>query len=161
MFRELRRKKQVLKKRDVVSILENASSGILAVYGDNDYPYAVPLSYVYHNDKIYFHSASSGHKIDAIKRNSKVSFTVVGQDEVVPEQFTTYYSSVIIFGKANLVENSEEKMEALKTISRKYSPNLERQMEKEIESAFEKLTMISIDIDHMTGKEALELVKQR
>lgn len=161
MFRELRRKKQQLNKKNTIDLLIKGTSGILAVLGDHDYPYAVPLSYVYHNDKIYFHSATTGHKLDAIKKHEKVSFAVIGSDDVKPEEFTTYYNSVVIFGKACIVEDHDEKMESLKVLTRKYSPNLEEAMEKEIESAFERLSMIAISIDHMTGKEGLELVKKR
>jgi len=161
MFREMRRKKQVLKKKDVIHILENASSGVLAVQGDDGYPYAVPMSYIYHDHKIYFHSAKSGHKIDAIMKDDKVSFTVTGQDEIIPNEFTTYFSSVIVFGRARIVENKEEKMTSLKILSNKYSPNLEKETEIEIGKSFDHLMMVAIEIEHMTGKEAIELVKQR
>lgn len=71
MFREMRRKKQLLSNEDVMEILEKSTSGVLAVIGDDDYPYAVPVSYVYYDSKIYFHGAKSGHKLDAIKKNDK------------------------------------------------------------------------------------------
>lgn len=161
MFREMRRKKQVLKDRDVCRVLNQATSGVLAVQGDNGYPYAVPMSYVYYDGKIYFHSAKSGHKIDAILKDEKVSFTVIGQDEIIPEEFTTYFSSVVIFGKARIVKDQEEKLTSLKVLSNKYSPNLEKETEIEISKALEHLVMVAIDIDHMTGKEALELVKNK
>lgn len=57
MFREMRRKKQVLCQEDCTAILTQGTSGVLALAGDGGYPYAVPLSYVYHNRKIYFHCA--------------------------------------------------------------------------------------------------------
>ena len=72
MFREMRRKKQALSQEACSVVLEKGTSGVLAVSGDNDYPYAVPLSYVYDGEKIYFHCAKSGHKLDAIDRKSVV-----------------------------------------------------------------------------------------
>ena len=72
MFREMRRLGQMLSAEECESILRSATNGVLAVAGDDDYPYAVPLSFVYHEGKIYFHSAVSGHKLDAIARNDKV-----------------------------------------------------------------------------------------
>lgn len=160
MFRKMRRKKQVLNQLDTERVLHKGTSGILAVHGDEGYPYAVPLSYIYHDGKIFFHSAKEGHKLDAIQKTEKVSFTVIGQDEVIAEQFTTYFRSVVIFGKARVLDDHDEKLDALKALSRKYSPNLETQMEKEIESAFKHLAIVVVDIDHMSGKESIELVKQ-
>ena len=89
MFREMRRKKQQLSTKECVEILRKRTSGVLAVFGEDGYPYAVPISYVYEDGKIYFHSAKAGHKIDAIQQNSKVSFCIIDQDQVVPEKYTS------------------------------------------------------------------------
>ena len=86
----MRRKKQLLDYRKSVDILNRGTAGVLALLGDNDYPYTVPISYVYDNSKIYFHSAKAGHKIDAIRKNRKASFCVLDQDQVIPEEYTTY-----------------------------------------------------------------------
>ena len=99
MFRKMRRHKQLLSKEECEKILYKATSGVLALEGDNNYPYTVPISYLYEDNKIYFHSAKSGHKIDSIKKNQKVSFCVIDQDKIVPEEYTTYFRSVIVFGK--------------------------------------------------------------
>lgn len=106
----MRRKKQLLTEEESVAILEKMTSGVLAVLGDDDYPYAVPISYIYHEGKIYFHSALAGHKIDAISRHNKVSFCVIEKDEIVPEKFTTHFRSVIAFGKADFVDDEAEKI---------------------------------------------------
>lgn len=104
MFREMRRKRQLLPAEDSIAILKKITSGILALHGDDGYPYAVPVSYVYADGRIYFHTAMNGHKVDSIVRNDKVSFCVVEQDEVKPAEFTTYFRSVIVFGKARILE---------------------------------------------------------
>lgn len=161
MFREMRRIKQLMDTREAELLLTIGTSGVLAVHGDGGYPYAVPISYVYDHGRIYFHSAKSGHKIDAIQKNEKVSFTVIGQDNIMPEEFTTYFSSVIAFGKARIIEDSEEKMTSLILLAEKYSPNLEKEMNKEISKAINHLVMIAIDIEHLTGKEAIELVRKK
>ena len=77
MFREMRRFKQLLPQETAIEILNRNTSGTLALIGDNDYPYAVPISYVYIDGKLYFHSAKSGHKIDAIIKHEKASFCVM------------------------------------------------------------------------------------
>ena len=161
MFREMRRKTQQLAPERVKEILSRRTCGTLAVLGDEGYPYAVPLSYVYHNGRIYFHCAKSGHKLDAVRACNKVSFCVIDQDEIVPAEFTTYFRSVIVFGRAREVTDPVELMDAMKALSAKYSP-------KESEDAFRiemkvskaALCVLALDIEHKTGKEAKELVQK-
>ena len=119
MFRDMRRFKQVLTENECIEILNNNTNGVLALSGDEGYPYAVPLSYVYFDGCIYFHSASEGHKIDSIKRNGKASFCVVAEDNIVPEKFTTYFKSVIAFGRVELIEDEKEKINALMLLAKK------------------------------------------
>ena len=106
MRTSMRRKNQALTQEECIAVLQRGTSGVLAVTGEGDYPYAVPLSYVYSNSKLYFHCAASGYKLEAIARNPKVSFCVIDQDQVVPEEYTTYFRSVIIFGQARILTNS-------------------------------------------------------
>ena len=161
-FRPMRRFKQQLPQEEAERLLMSATSGVLAVNGDNGYPYAVPISYVYANGKIYFHSALSGHKIDAIRNDSKVSFCVINQDEIVPQEFTTYFKSVIAFGKAKIIEDDAEKMKALRLLAARYSDNTvtPQMTDKEIAGGFKRLLMVEITIEHLTGKESIELVRK-
>ncbi len=161
LFREMRRKKQLLPIEETEDILKNGQSGVLAVSGDDEYPYAVPISYVYDSGKIYVHCATSGHKLDGIARNNKVSFCVIGTDHIVPEEFTTYYRSAIAFGKARILAGDAEKRTALKRIVRKYSPGYEDEGDEEIQRTLDRVCMVEITIEHMTGKEAIELKKNR
>lgn len=160
MFREMRRNRQILTQSECEAMLTTCTNGVLAVAGDDDYPYAVPLSYVYRDNKIFFHCAKTGHKLDAIARNEKVSFCVVGQDLIVPEKYTTCYRSVIAFGRARQLEDAAEKRAALELLAEKYSPQVEDRA-KEIDQQFAHVCMVEIAIDHMTGKEAIELVRER
>lgn len=158
MFREMRRKKQALSTEESLAILNQGSSGVLAVTGDQGYPYAVPLSYVYDNNKIFFHCALSGHKLDAIAASNKVSFCVVGQDRVMPQEYTTYFRSVIIFGRARILEDPIEKRTALEILAAKYSPEQKTGRLREIDRLLERTCTVEIVIEHITGKEAAELV---
>ena len=108
MFREMKRKERQLSAELTEKILNKCTSGVLSVIGDDGYPYGVPVSYAYSDGKIFFHCAKEGHKVDAIKNNPKVSFTVIAQDDVVPEAYGTDFASVIAFGKASFVEDPEE-----------------------------------------------------
>ena len=80
----------MLSQEENIEILRAGASGVLAVHGDDDYPYTIPLNYVYRDNKLYFHSAKTGHKLDAIQRQPKVSFCVISEDKIVPEEYTTY-----------------------------------------------------------------------
>ncbi len=154
----MRRKRQLLPTKESVAILEKMTNGTLALHGDDGYPYAVPVSYVYADGKIYFHSATEGHKVDAILQNDKVSFCVVERDEIKPAEFTTYFRSVIAFGKARVLEDEDEKLSALRLLADKYSHG-EAGMEAEIAKGFNHLLMVEITVEHLTGKESIELVR--
>ena len=161
MFREMRRKKQALSFGECVAVLLHGTSGVLAVAGDDDYPYAVPLSYAYTDSKIYFHWATAGHKLEAIKRHSKVSFCVIDKDEVRPEEYTTYFRSVIAFGQARVLDDPEEKLRALEILAARYSPDQVEGRRREIDRLFQQVCMVELAVEHLTGKEAIELMKKR
>ncbi|MEG0156416.1 MAG: pyridoxamine 5'-phosphate oxidase family protein [Anaerovoracaceae bacterium] len=153
MFREMRRKdKCLLGKEESEKMLEKGSFGILSVEGDDGYPYGVPVSYSYNNGKIFFHSATSGHKLDGIARNPKVCFTVVEQDLVIPKEFTTMFRSVIAFGTANILEDKEECYSAMKGIGEKYSPGFDQEALDYVNRAWDEFLVIRIDVEHITAK---------
>lgn len=153
----MRRFNQQMSDDECKEILHKNTSGVLSVIGDNGYPYAVPLSYVYMDNRIYFHCAVSGHKIDAIKSNDKVSFCIVEQDNVVAERYTTYYKSVIIFGKARILSDENEIKYTLSELAKKYAPSDSTENRNNEINKYPNLLMVEIEIEHMTGKKAKEL----
>ncbi len=156
MFREMRRFKQQLTEEETIRILETCKTGILGLIGDEGYPYTVPINYAYENNKIYIHCAKIGHKIDAIKNNNKVSFCVIEKDDVVKEKLTTYYKSVIAFGKARILENADEVFYAAQSLGLKYNDDKEF-IDKEIKQELNALACVEIVIEHMTGKQSKDL----
>lgn len=160
MFRTMRRFKQQLSDEEAKRVLTEGQTLVLALHGDDGYPYAVPLNYVYHDGKVYVHCAKAGHKLDAIRRDPKVSFTVIERDDVVPEKLATYYRSVIAFGHARILEDDEEKRRAAEVLGLHYY-NVPEAVQKEIETTWNALVCIEITIDHLTGKEARDLAMQR
>lgn len=160
MFREMRRIKCKLSEETAKKILREGIYGILALTGEENYPYAVPINYACSDEKIYFHSAITGHKIDAMKNNPKASFCVVDRHEVVAAEFTSYYTSVIAFGKMRIADNDEEKVLGLKLLAEKYSPNeSEEHRDKEIYGKLNALVVPVLEIEHLTGKAARELFR--
>jgi nitroimidazol reductase NimA-like FMN-containing flavoprotein (pyridoxamine 5'-phosphate oxidase superfamily) len=161
MFRGMRRKKQGLPEAETIAMLESCTSGVLAVQGDDDYPYAVPLSFAYEDGKLFFHCARTGHKIDAIERNEKASFCVIAADDVVQSTFTTHFRSAVVFGRARVLTEDGEKRHALRCLAKKYSPDYLETADSEIESEWKRVCAIELAIEHMTGKAALEIIKER
>lgn len=157
--RTMRRFKQQLSVEETEKILRNGKYCVMAVSGDDDYPYAVPVNYVYDGSSIYIHSAAQGHKIDALKRNPKCSLCVVDKDDVIPEEFTSYFRSVIVFGMAHFVESTDEKIASLRLLGNKYSPGIDP--DAEIARFIKTVCIVRIDIDSVTGKEAIELTRER
>ena len=160
-FREMRRKRQQLSDEESYAILQNATSGTLALLGDGGYPYAVPISYVFCEGKLYFHSALSGHKVDAIRGCDRASFCVVAQDDVKPALYTTFFRSVIAFGRIHIVDDEAEKLAAARLLGNRYNPHQDEALQKELENGLARMLVIRLDIEHLTGKESIELVGQR
>lgn len=160
MFRQMRRFRQQLSLEESIKILNDKTVGVLSLNGD-DYPYGVPVNYVYYDNSIYIHCALTGHKLDIIKANNKVSFCVVGHSEIVEEKFTSYYKSVIIFGKATILNAESEKRKAIEAICNKYASNqTKKATDEEINGSINRMAIIRIDIDHISGKQAIELVRE-
>jgi nitroimidazol reductase NimA-like FMN-containing flavoprotein (pyridoxamine 5'-phosphate oxidase superfamily) len=160
MFREMRRSSQQLSADDTIAVMERNTCGILACYGDGGYPYAVPLSYAYAGGKIYFHSARGGHKIEAIASNPKVSFAVVDEDTIVSAEYTSYFRSVIAFGKARVVDG-EERRAAFHALVEKYSGDQPEEAKNKSISECREAVIVAVDIEHITGKEASEYVQRK
>ena len=159
MFREMRRARQMLPEAECIEILRGGQTGILGVNGDDGYPYTVPINYVYEGGCIYIHGARSGHKLDAMNRDDRVSFCVIERDDVVPETLSTNYRSVILFGRARVLEG-DEMIEAARRLGLKYCPDPDA-VEREIRRELPALCCVEIRIEHMTGKEGKALRDQR
>lgn len=160
MFRPMRRNRQQLSAEQVREVLLRGTSGVLSLLGDDGYPYGVPLSYVFHGERLYFHCATEGHKLDAIRREEKASFCVIDQDHVIPEKYTTFYRSVIAFGRIRILEDREEKKTAALLLAEKYAPeDLPSHREETVAESWDHLCMLEMEIQHMTGKAAKELVQ--
>ena len=153
MFKAMRRDEKQLTEKEVRAILLAGEEGVLATVGSDDYPYAVPLNYAYHEGCIYFHCARSGHKLDNIRHNPKVSFCVVTASEVIPAKFSTKFESVVLFGIAEEVEG-EEKKAGLDALIRKSAADHLAAGEEYIQAAGEKTRVIRINITHLSGKGA-------
>ncbi len=155
MFRPMRRIKQQLSEEECIDILKNEPRGVLAVSGENEYPYAVPMNHVYADDKLYFHSSMEGHKKDAITNQDRVSFCVMDRGTKLENEWWYTFKSVLVFGRIHCVADEEDKIRILTLLGSKYFPNDEYTI-KEIDKHLKRTLVLELDIEHMTGKRVTE-----
>ena len=157
MFREMRRKKKQISMDAAETLLEQSRRGVLAVNGDDGYPYAIPVNYFFdrENRKIYFHGSRVGHKADALKACDKVCFTVFGNETVREEAWAPFMQSTVVFGRCHFVEAGDSANALLKRLAMKYYPN-EQLADEEIAQAGRAAQIYEIEIEHISGKEIQE-----
>lgn len=158
MFRPIRRTKREISIEAAKQLLKDLRRGVLAVNGDDGYPYAVPINFLYdeENNKIYFHGARAGHKFDSIKACDKVCFTVYGNETTVSgEEWAPYVQSSVVFGRCHLIEDQEIAINLVKKLAMKYYPN-EQLADDEIDASGKAVQMFEIDIEHISGKQIQE-----
>ena len=151
MFREMRRWKQALSEQACIEVLKQQPRGVMAVHGEDGYPYAFPMDYLYLDGKLYFHCAKEGHKLDAIAADDKASFCVMDEGFRKEGDWALNIRSVIVFGKVRKLDDPSETLRLVRQLTLKYYPTPEA-AEEEIEKAFARVQMLELSIDHMTGK---------
>lgn len=155
MFRKMRRFKQELSAEKCAEILRTEPRGVLAVIGDGGYPYTVPLDFVYDDEKLFFHSAVEGHKVDAVLGNPKASFCVLSQRELSDDGWSYYFDSVVVFGRVSVVSDEVERLDKLRKLGLKYYPSAD-EVEEEIRRDMKRALLLRFDIEHMSGKRVHE-----
>lgn len=152
MRKEMRRNEREISKAEALEILENGRWGTLAVNGDDGYPYAVPVNYCMCGENVLFHSAEAGYKFDSIKKDEKVSFSVVLSESIVAKDFTSNYESVIVFGKARFIEDEAEKKEKLMALIKRHHSEYLEEGKEYIDRAADVTAVIEIIPEHISGK---------
>ncbi len=160
MFRDMRRKNQQMPEKESIEVLTRSSYGVLGLVGDGGYPYTVPLNYVFCDGKVYFHCASEGHKIDALKKDERASFCVVERDDVVPSMLATDFCSVILFGRVKIVSDTEKKRSVLGKFVEKFAPDFSEYGYAEIEKLLNRVCILEFCIEYISGKTALKSVQE-
>lgn len=157
MFRKMRRKKQEISHEECLPILKAERRGVLSVMGDEGYPYAIPMNFYYEEkeEKIYFHCAAEGHKIDAVKKCNKGCFTTWNRGYKEEGDWAFHVTSVIAFGKMKIIDDRSVVMEKLRRLALKYYPTKE-EAEEEISKNGAGPQMIVFHIEHLTGKRVKE-----
>ena len=157
MFRPIRRKNKEIGIEDAKKLLAESRRGVLAVNGDDGYPYAIPVNYYYDDaeQKIYFHGSKVGHKAEALKNCDKVCFTVYGHETVKAEAWAPFMQSVVVFGRCHPIGDAAAAEAKLRRFAMKYFPS-EELANEEISAYGKAVRMYEIGIEHLSGKEIQE-----
>lgn len=136
-------------------LLETAETGHLAMCREGE-PYMVPLSFVYHEGRIFFHGSTSGKKMDFINANPRVCF-VVDESELVPGpdpcKLHFNFRSTLANGTARVVNDIEGQVEALRLLAEKYSPGSGHLMDRQRAESYDNLAIIEMTVDEITSRE--------
>lgn len=157
MFRPMRRANRAIPEEAAKELLFQSRRGVLAVNGEDGYPFAIPVNYFYEEEagKIYFHGAKTGQKVDALKRSDKVCFTVYGNEHFEPGEWAPYVQSTVVFGRCRLVDDPAMTEAKVRELALKYYPSNE-EIEEEIRKALKGVQLYEITIEHLTGKQIQE-----
>ena len=148
----VRREDRVMSEAEAIALLNVAEYGYLSTIGSDGVPYGLPISFVYDDNTLILHCALEGRKIDNIRHEDRVSFCVVGKTLVQPAQFTTRYESIVVFGRAEMIEDAERKAALLMKFCEKYTPLHLEAAEKAISGSLYRTAVIVINIESVTGK---------
>lgn len=157
MFRPIRRTKREIDIELAKELLKNEKRAVIAVNGDDGYPYSVPINYIYveEDNKIYFHGARAGHKYDSLKKDDKVCLVAYGNDRYEEGDWAPYVQSTVVFGRCHMIEDEARALELVKTFAMKYYPD-EKEVDEEIKLYGNAVQMFEIEIEHMSGKQIHE-----
>lgn len=157
MFRPMRRMKRAISDEDARGLLAGGRRAVLAVNGDDGYPFAFPIDYRFDADanKIYFHGAKAGQKVDALRRSDKVCLTVMGNERLEDGEWAPYVQSVVVFGRCRLVDDAAKTEAEVRRLALKYYPSAE-EVERELEKYLSAVQLYEIEIEHLTGKQVQE-----
>ena len=151
MYRKMRRFKQQISEEECIRILKEQPRGVLSMIGDDGYPYGIPLDHWYSGNKLYFHGAKVGHKMDAITAFDKVSYCVMDESFRRDGEWALNIKSVVVFGRIRVVEDEAKKREICTNLVRKFTDD-EEYLQKELTNAFPRVNCLELTIEHMTGK---------
>ena len=153
MWREIKRKKQILEEKECYEILKNELRGVLSLNGDDGYPYGLPINHFYNEDDncLYFHSGKIGYKVDCLKRNDKAGFCVMDKGQIKDNDWALNIRSVIVFGRIEIVEDENTINDICRKLSHKFTDD-EDYIDDEISRSLKATLMFRLRIEHMSGK---------
>jgi hypothetical protein len=154
-MREMRRKDREMGKEFALSVIDRSEFGTLATVNEDGTPYCIPLSVARMDDRLYFHAAKEGQKLENVQRNPSVCLSFacgIHVPSVEIDTFTTEYESAIVFGKATVVEDDEERLLGLRLISERFSPGSMPFFDDAAKRGLPATAIVRVDIEGISGK---------
>ncbi len=153
MFRELSRKNREISQEECIALLKSETRGVLSVIGDGGYPYGTPMNHYFDeiNCNIYFHCGRKGHRLDSLRRDSRVSFCVFDKGFRNEGEWAYNVKSVVVFGRMEIVDDLGEVARITTELSKKFTDDLQY-VKEEIERSGKGTLLLKLNIEHMCGK---------
>ncbi len=148
----IRRKDRALSEAEALQLLRDAEWGVLATVDEAGWPYAVPVNHAVVGGDLIIHCATVGHKLANLAFNPRVSYCAVTQAETLPLELSTRYSSVIVFGRAELLTDDGEKRAALRALGLRFAAVYADRVDREIDKDLFRTAVLRIRIERATGK---------
>ena len=150
----MRRKDRERDRAFAYEVIDRCEYGVAALGGAEDSPYCVPLSLVRLGDVLYFHCALEGTKLDRLRQNPRVCISFVGSNQAAEDKFTTYFQSAIVTGTVVLVEDNQEKVDGLRALCQKLTPQYmtEGLFNAAIQHSLSVTSVWLVDMDDLSGK---------
>ena len=155
MFRPMRRIKQQLAEDEALEVLKSAKRGVLSVIGDDGWPYGIHLNPYWEDGRLYFHGAKAGHKIDALRKDARASFTVIDEGTKDEGGWAYTFRSVVVFGHVEFVDDQMRSLDICRHLARRFNPS-EKDIEDEVRRAGQHVQVFALLPEHMTGKRVHE-----
>ena len=153
MFRPLIRKNKQLSMETCIHILKTQKRGVLSVIGDHGYPYGMPMNHFYNEEdgKIYFHCGKVGHRLDALKKDPRVSFCTYDEGYTPPDQWALHIQSVIVFGQIDIIDDHDTIVDITTKLSHKFTQD-DTYIEEEISQHARHTLILVLTPEHICGK---------
>lgn len=157
IFRPMRRERQGLSREEALEVLAHARRGVLSMTGDGGWPYGVYVNPFYNaaDGRIYFHGSRIGHKAEALRRDGRVSFTVIDEGVRDAGGWALTFRSVVVFGRIAFVEDRAFALEMCRGLARRFYPD-EAGVEEEVRKAGAAVQVLALVPEHITGKRVHE-----
>ena len=157
MFREITRKKQILSTEECKNILQEQKRGVLSVITEDGYPYGMPINHYYdeENNCIWMHGGKSGHKIDCLKENNRVSYCVYDEGYRNEKEWWLNIRSVIVFGRMEMIDDYDTVIDIARKLSYRFTED-ETYIQDEIAKSAKGTLLLKLNIEHMSGKSVRE-----
>lgn len=153
MFRELTRKNKQMTNEECIAVLKTETRGVLSVIGDGGYPYGTPMNHFYNEEDgcIYFHCGKSGHRLDSLRADDKVSFCVYDHGCRDEGEWFLRVKSVIVFGRIEIIDDWDAIVDISTKLSYKFTQD-EDYIRDEIEKHGKATLLLKLTPENICGK---------